>query len=205
MKDSDLYAHRTDLNDAAMVKAEKQIQDRINTLILKIERDTGMDHMDPNDSKYLRYAVQQIKEGNRSLSAVVETLKLEEHRCYRILMRGIADLTQGLVIGAARISATKSSENFFGKLQRRKLTESGRKARDSKRSKRDQIVDENLPTLLARGYGGGRVKASLEKLFSKGGIDPGLATPSISLVQSWIKNQREYGDWRPKSGRRLKR
>lgn len=196
MKDSELYAHRTDLNDAAMEKAEKRIRSRIDNTLHKIERDIGMSHMDPGDVQRLRHASQQIKEGAPRILLSIDRLKAEEHPCFRLFMRGLDDLTEGLVEAATRLAATPSGANFFGKLERKKLTSPSRKGRDTKRKGRSEVLDQELGKLIDKGFGGETLRRALLRLFREHKIEGKLSEPSLSTVNTWARHYRRGRDWR---------
>jgi hypothetical protein len=197
LKDSELYAHRSDLNDAAMEKAERRIRSRIDNTLRKIDRDIGLNHMDPGDVQRLQYAAQQIKESAPRILLTIDRLKEEEHSCFRLFMRGLDDLTEGLVEAATRLAATPSGSNFFGKLERNKLTNPSRMGRDAKRSDRSEVLDRELGRLIDKGLGGESLRRALIKQFFDSKIEASLAQPSLSTVNTWARSYRRNGDWRP--------
>lgn len=196
MRDSELYAHRTDLNDAAMDEAEWRIRRRIANTLYAIERDKGMSHMAPNDVRRLIYASQQIREGAPSILALIERLREEEHPYFKLFVRGLDELTSGLVEAATRLAATPSGENFFGKLERKKLTNSPRDGRQAKRRGRSEVLDREIGRLIAKGHGGESLRKALCRLFADQGVEGDLALPSLSTVNTWARRYRQSGDWR---------
>ncbi|MGX9982923.1 hypothetical protein [Methylobacterium fujisawaense] len=144
MKDSELYAHRTDLNDAAMEKAEQRVKGRIENTLQMIERDIGLSHIDPSDAQRLRHASQQIKEGARHVLPLIESLRSEEHHQYRSFLRGIDELTAGLVEAATRLAATPSGKNFFGGIKDHEKGRDLRDAKDKRNSARSEAIDQAI-------------------------------------------------------------
>lgn len=196
MKDSELYAHRSDLNDDAMDSAEWRVRRRIANTLYAIERDKGMAHMDPGDVQRLSYVAQQIREGGPSILALIERLKAEEHPYFRLFVRGLDELTSGLVEAATRLAATPSGENFFGKLERRKLTNMPRDGRQAKRRGRSDVLDREIGRLIGKGLGGESLRQALCRLFIDQGVKGKLAQPSLSTVNTWARRYRQNGDWR---------
>jgi hypothetical protein len=156
VKDSELYAHRADLNDAAMEKAERRIRARIDNTLHKIERDIGMSHMDPADVQRLQYASQQIKEGAPRIFLLIDQLKEEGHPCFRLMMRGLDDLTEGLVEAATRLAATPSGKNFFDGVIDQEKGQELRDARNKKNADRYSTIDTAIVASVQAQQVGGK-------------------------------------------------
>lgn len=193
---SDAYAHRSDLNDAAIKEAEKRINKRIDDILLKIERDASMSHMDPGDVQWLHYAAQMIRDAAPSVLQVIAGMKSEEHHAFRFLVKGLDELTSGLIIASSRLAATPSGRNFFGKLERQRLTDPFRKGRELKREKRSLIIDEELGRLIAKGLGGESLRSAIITILERRGVEASLSKPSLSTVNTWARNYRRTGNWK---------
>ena len=152
--------------------------------------------MDPADVQRLGYAAQKIREGAPRILLLIERLKNEEHECVRVLLRGLDDLTDGLVEAATRLAATPSGENFFGKLERKKLTNTPRDKRQAKRKERSAVLDREIGRLLKKGLGGESLRKALCRIFAEEGVGEDLALPSLSTVSGWARRYRQSGDWR---------